>query len=304
MPAPARQPVRAERVELAAGGEDDDLVGRLRVEGELELVAFLEGQRREIGHVALHRPQPALLGHDDRHRLLLDHRMVDVADIMLRRVGELRAAAAEIGMRAELVADLFDLPADRLPLLGLGGEQAFDLRLLGGQRLMLLADLKLLQLAQIAQAHVEDGFGLDIRQLPAGDHHLLGLILLADDADDLVDVEVCDQQAAEDFQPPLDLRQPVARAADQNFLAMLQPLDEDALERQHVRHLAARQDVHVEREAAFELGQLENGFHQQCRVDQPAFRHQHEANVLRAFVAHIIEQRQLAGEQEFGDLLD
>ena len=36
MAAPARQPVGANRVELAAGGEHQHLVGGLRMEGELE----------------------------------------------------------------------------------------------------------------------------------------------------------------------------------------------------------------------------------------------------------------------------
>ena len=41
-------------------------------------------------------------------------------------------------------------------------------------------------------------------------HHRLRLVLLADDADHLVEVEIGDQVAAEDFQPLLDLAEPVA----------------------------------------------------------------------------------------------
>ena len=47
MAAPARQPVGADRVELAAGREDQHLVGGLRMEGEFEAVALLEGQQRK-----------------------------------------------------------------------------------------------------------------------------------------------------------------------------------------------------------------------------------------------------------------
>ena len=175
---------------------------------------------------------------------------------------------------------------------------------LGRKPVELLADLEFLELAQGAQAHVEDGFGLIVGQRPAGHHDLLGLVLLADDADHLVDVEVGDQIAAEDFEALLDLAEPMLRAADQHVLAVLQPFGEHALQREHVRHLAARQHVHVERKARLELGQLEERFHQQAGIDRAALRHQHDADIFRAFVAHVLEQRQLAGQQKLGDLLD
>ena len=153
MAAPTRQPVGTDGVEFSAGGEDDDLVGRLRRESELQLIAFLEGQRREIRQMPLHRPQPALFGDDDRHRFLLDHRVVDVGQVVLGRIGEGGAAFAEFGIRAELLAHLLDLPADRLPLLFVRAEQRLDLLLLGGKPVELLADLDFLELAQRAQPH-------------------------------------------------------------------------------------------------------------------------------------------------------
>ena len=167
-----------------------------------------------------------------------------------------------------------DLPADRLPLLGVGGEQRLDLRLLGGQPVELLLDLELLQLAQSAQPHVEDRLGLVVGQREAPHHLLLGLVLLADDADHLVDVEIGDEIAAEDFQPLLDLGQPVLRAADQHVLAVVEPFLQRALQRQDVGHPALGQHVHVEREAALELGQLEQRFHQQAGIDGAALRDQ------------------------------
>ncbi|TIS94895.1 MAG: hypothetical protein E5W99_05535, partial [Mesorhizobium sp.] len=85
MAAPARQPVGADGVELAAGGEDQDLVGRLRVEGELQAVAFLEGKLRIVGQVTLHRAEPALFRNHDGDRLALDHGVRDIGEVMLGR---------------------------------------------------------------------------------------------------------------------------------------------------------------------------------------------------------------------------
>ena len=53
------------------------------------------------------------------------------------------------------------------------------------------------------------------------------------------------------------------------------------------------QHVHVERNAAFELGELEQRFHQQLGIDRARARLEHEADVLGRFVAHVGEQRQL-----------
>ena len=69
---------------------------------------------------------------------------------------------------------------------------------------MLLADLHLLKLAQAAQAHVQDRLGLHVGQGEPLDQARLGLFFLADDADNLVEVEIDQQIAVEDFQAALD----------------------------------------------------------------------------------------------------
>ena len=94
----------------------------------LERVAVLERQAAQVGDMALHRADPALLRDDDGDRLALDHRRLDVLDVVLRRLGEGRAAAAERRVRAERLAHLPDLVGDRLPLLVLGLEQRLDAR--------------------------------------------------------------------------------------------------------------------------------------------------------------------------------
>src|SRR5690606_637990 len=139
-PAP-RQTIRADGEEFSAGGEEQNLVRRLGVEGQLEAVAFLECQRRKIGKMPLHRAQPALLRYDDRDGLALDHRLLDILDIVVGRIGKLGATAAEHRGRAEAIAQLLDLPADGLPLLVFRSQQSVDLRLFGGKSVVLLTDL-------------------------------------------------------------------------------------------------------------------------------------------------------------------
>ena len=71
------------------------------MEGALQPVAFLEGERAEIGQVAAQRADPALLGEHDGDRLALDHRLLHVVDVDVRRVGEAGAALAELRVRPE-----------------------------------------------------------------------------------------------------------------------------------------------------------------------------------------------------------
>ena len=215
------------------------------------------------------RADPALFRDDDGDRLALDHGLLDVLDVAIRRLAEGGAAAAELGVGAVFLlhvarsarrssATASASEASRPSICFFSSVSAVEL----------LADLDLLELAQGAQAHVEDRLGLDVGQLEAAHQLRLRLVLVADDADDLVDVEIGDQEAAEDFQPPLDLAEPMARAADQHVLAVVQPFLQHVAQRQDVGHPALRQHVHVERNARLEIGQPEQRFHQQVR-DRP-----------------------------------
>ena len=274
------------------------------VNDELQPVALLELQRRDVGDVALQRPDPALLRDDDGDRFLLDHRLLDRFQIGFRCVREQRAAAADLGRLGEFLLHLADFPGDGLPLLVVGGEQRLDLRLLLRQGIELGADLEFLELAQGAQPHVEDRFGLQVGEREALDQGGLRLVLLADDADDFVEIEIGDEIAAQDFETAVDGGQPEARTAQQDLAAMVQPFEQHLVQRHHLGHAAHRQHVHVERNAVFEFRQLEQQFHQDRRIDRTALRHQHQPHILGQFVAHVFEQRQLAGEQQLGDLLD
>ena len=93
------------------------------------------------------RTDPALLGKHDSDRLLLDHRFGKLDRDTLRRLGEARAAAAELGLLAEPVLQFLDLVGDALPLLVLGGEQRLQLFALLGEIVVLAPDLHFLELA-------------------------------------------------------------------------------------------------------------------------------------------------------------
>ena len=302
--APAGELRGLQRVDAAAGGEDEELVDRLGLEGEAELVALLELEAGEVVGVALEGAHPALVGDHDGDRFALDHRHHDVGLIVLGGVGEGGAAAAERRLGAVFGRDAADRHRDDLPLLLLGGEQGADLFGLLGQLFELLADFEFLELAQVLQAHVEDGLGLHVGDGEALHQHGLGLILGADDVDDLVEVQIGDEETAEDLQPLLDLGEAVLRAANEHVLLVVEPLDENVLQAEHVGDRALGEHVHVEGDAALELGELEEALHQQGRVDVARLRHQDDANILGRFVAHVLEERHLLVVDEVGELLD
>ena len=100
------------------------------------------------------------------------------------------------------------------------------------------------------------------------------------------------------------LAEPEFRAADQHHQAVVEPFAQHLAQAQHVRHHAAAQHVHVERNARLELGQLEHLLHQQDRIDAAALRLEHEPHLLGRLVAHVGEQRQLLLQQQLGDAGD
>ena len=101
-------------------------------------------------------------------------------------------------------------------------------------------------LRQRLQAQVEDRLGLHLGELEALDQLGLRIVLEADDADHLVEVEIGDQVAVEHLEAMLDLLQAELRAPHQHHLAVLEPLLQHVAQRQHARDLPARQHVHVE----------------------------------------------------------
>ncbi len=124
-----------------------------------------------------------------------------------------------------------DLVAHQLAQPGTAGEDGLELRALLGQLALLLADLHLLELGQMAQLGLQDRLGLLIRQLEALDQHRLGLFLAPDDADHLVQIQIDDQQAVEDVQPPRDtLSSRCCSRRRTVVLAELEPLGQQRLQ--------------------------------------------------------------------------
>ena len=252
--------------------------------------------------MALQRAHPALVGHQHGDRLAFDEGFLDGGEIVLGRIREHGAAFSERRLRPKEVADFPDLLADLGPLFGLGAEQSLDALQLGAKILVLGADLEFLELAQAAQPHVEDRLGLNLRQLERRDQRRLRLILIADDLDHLVDVQKRDQIATEHFEAMLDLLLAVVGAPQQHVAQMVEPFAQAFGEPQHFWDAALHQDVEVQRNPAFQLGQLEQRFHQQFRIDRTRFRLDHEADVLGRFIADVADQRQLLLVEQFGDL--
>jgi hypothetical protein len=189
-------------------------------------------------------------------------------------------------------------------LLGLGAEQRFDALQLVAEVLVLGADLEFLELAQATQPHVEDGVGLDFRQLERLDQRRLRLVLGADDLDHLVDVQIGDQIAAEHFEPVLDLGLAEVRAAQQHVAQMVEPFAQALGQPDHLRDAALHQHVEIQRNLALELGEPEQRFHHQRRIDGTRLRLDHEADVFGGLVTDVADQRQFLLVEQLGDLLD
>ena len=80
-------------------------------------------------------------------------------------------------------------------MLLVGRQQRFNLGLLFFERRLFLAELHLLQAPQAAQAGVEHVIGLRLVHRKAHHQALLGIVVVAHDADDLVEIEEDDDHA-------------------------------------------------------------------------------------------------------------
>ena len=156
--------------------------------------------------MAAQRADPALLRHDHGDRLAHHHRLFDRRLVVLRRLGEVGAAPAERGLRTELVLHLLDLAGDGLPLL-VGPSRAALRSLvrssrsaLSSPRISISSSLRKLRSRMLRMASACTSVSLKAF-ISTG----LGSSSRADDLDDLVEVEIGDEIAAEHFQAMLDL---------------------------------------------------------------------------------------------------
>ena len=299
----AGQLVRPQREEPALVGRQQQLVGGLRVQHIGGAVAFLVLEFLVQRQVPLGAAHPALLRQDHRDRFLLDHRVhaeFDCGGGFLDR----RPAAAQRGIGAVFLAQGAQLALQPRTLARGAGKQFLEPVLFLEQFVLLAAQFHLFQLAQGPQPHVEDGFRLPVGEAELFDHHRLGLILVADDLDHPVEVEKGGDIAFDQFQPPRDLVEPVLAAPLQDVDLAADPVGQQFLQPHHHRRAAGVEHVEIEPEPRFHIGQLVEAFLEQVGIDIAAARDQHDADLLVAFIAHILEDRQLAIADRGGDLLD
>jgi hypothetical protein len=147
---------------------------------------------------------------------------------------------------------------------------------------------------------------LNLGELEDAHQLLLAARPLADDPDHPVEVEIDDEQAAQDLQPPVD----VPRAETRGCGRRTSPGDGRAIPSRHSTSpstfgtLPPGQNVHVQGDAALQLGEPEQGLHEDDGVHRPGAGLEDHADVLGGFVAHVRQQGQLLLLEQFGDLLD
>ena len=168
---------------------------------------------------------------------------------------------------------------------------------------MFVADSDLVELAQTPQPHVEDGLGLQFGKLEAFHQRRLGVVLVADDLDHRVEIGVDHQIAAEDFQPPRDLLQTVLGAAHQNFVAVVEESLQDLAQVHDPRRALTVQNIHVERDAALQLGIAEQGLHEVFGRHVAALGFQHQPQIFGRFVVDISQHGQFFGIHELRHFL-
>ena len=152
---------------------------------------------------------------------------------------------------AVLVADRDQLLLEHLADHLRRGEQLFIIRDLLLELLILLLELFAVEPLQLDQAHVADGLRLHLGEGEALHQVLLGVVIArTDDADDLVDIVLGDQQALEQVGALLRLSEIVARAADNDVLLEAQVFVEDVAQREDLGlGLVVDQGQHIDRKA-------------------------------------------------------
>ena len=304
MAAPTGQLGRIDGVEFPVRRKQDQLVGRLALDREQGAVAFLEGNGGYVVTMTLERPYPALVGNNGHDRLAHNQGFGHGIGAGLRRIAKTGPALAERRTRPEFFADRLDFTVDLRPLLGLGTNQGLQARALVLQAGFLGPDCQLFQLAQGAQAHIQNRFGLTLGEREGRHQRLLGFVLEADNPNDFVEIGIDDDIARQHFEPVFDLGQARLGAAHDNHTPVIDPLAQRLFQADDTRRPGPIQHIEIERDPHFQLGQLEQRFHQHRRRHQPRFRLDDDAQVLRRLVAHIVKQRNLFRLDQLGDALD
>ena len=139
------------------------------------------------------------------------------------------------------------------------------------QLLVLRLQLLPVQPLQGLQAHVQNGLGLHVVQPEAAHQVLLGVVIAgADDADDLVDVVLGDEQTLQQMGALLGLLQVVPGAADDDLLLEGQILVDDVPQGEDLRlGLVVHQGQHIDGEGGLQLGLGKQAVEHHLRIGVP-----------------------------------
>ena len=107
-----------------------------------------------------------------------------------------------------------------------GAEDAFQTGAFICEQVLFVADFHLFQLCQVTQLQIQNGLCLGPGQTESLHQDRLGFVFVANDIDDLINIQVSDQQAFEDVHPVNDLVQAVLQATGNRIHAENQPLFE------------------------------------------------------------------------------
>mmetsp|Transcript_57652 Transcript_57652/g.135681 ORF Transcript_57652/g.135681 Transcript_57652/m.135681 type:complete len:823 (+) Transcript_57652:883-3351(+) len=286
--AAARQRGHRHGVDPAVAADDDQRVDAAAAEVAPQRVAGLEGLRGNVHLVAFQCPHPALLADDDGDRLVDDLHFGNDPLVGLDQGAAVVAVLLGVG---------FDLLDDGAAQRGGRAEDVFELGTLVTQLGQLLLDLDRLQPGQLAQPDFEDVLGLAVAQVEARDQGLLGLVRLADDADDLVDVQQHQLPALEHMDALVDLGQAMLGAAAHRGLTEAHPLAQH-LAQALLRGAAVGADHgQVDRRAALQAGVGQQRVDQVLLLHRAALGLEDDAHrrVLAGLVAHAVQHRQQAG---------
>ena len=263
--------MRIQAVGPAGRVDENGLLQIAPARGGLELVPGLVAQRADVDLVPLRGARPAQAGEHDRGRL---------AGQQLRLGNGLRGLALH-QPGAALVAKLFGIAQQ------------------------LLADLHFLEACQVAQLGLEYRLGLFVRQLEALDQHGLRMVLGAHDADHFIEVQVGDQQAVEDVQPRVQLRQAMTEPAGDRGFAEGKPLQQQFLQPHHARTAVERDDVEIHPVAALEIGGRKQVRHERLGIHPVGLGNDHQPGriFMIGFVPDIFDHGQLLQLHLAADLL-
>ena len=174
-----------------------------------------------------------------------------------------------------------------------------------GQLVLLSAYGDLFQPGQVAQLELEHRLGLGVGQAEALHQGRLGLVLGANNVNDLVDIQEGNQVAFEDMNALEDTRQAMFQPPAHGLGAEGQPLPQDAVQAFHPRPAVDADHIQVYPVGALQIGAGEQVAHQGLAINAVGARHDDQAGGI--FVVGLVPQvrhhGQLPGLHLLGDLL-